>query len=440
MSSDLQGNLRPLGSVNLLNETPPFVVGRGSVNKRPAVGFPDGSGIYEESDGDNLCVETTGVKRARIDANGLNLGTGSMTCGVMSSSTLSVTNFTCSGTASFTQTSTTPAVSVLGNLYAGSANIQSGGLVNTGVYNGGTNAMTTGIVNCTSMLAGGATNSAFSIDGERVSTSIVAKLGSILPIYIASNPPGIAFNLYYDGTNWRFGKGSSAQYGWLLQISNTTSGILQLFRTTAAGNADAVATLASVWFHSAATNNMSVQGQTIFMANTGGVQFNTALSGLSIRSNNSISFINGDTGGIFLPNVGSAVQSSFNYYEELSFSLTFQSSGGGGVPAAVTVTGQRIGKLVSLCIPMFGITTGGAANEIWSTTTISTYLRPVTKAQLNLTYTRSNGVGSATSGYVYVSTSGTVIIGYQISNGNFPAGFANSGLATNAVVTYTINN
>lgn len=135
MSQDLSGNLRLSGGcVGLDGQAPPFVVGQGSL-KRPAVGFPDASGIYEEVDGNNLCIETAGVKRARFDANGLNLGTHSMTCGAMSSSSMTITDLEV--THSFTSSNTNSAFAV----FQGNASFNKGitvlnsGIVNQGVLN-----------------------------------------------------------------------------------------------------------------------------------------------------------------------------------------------------------------------------------------------------------------------------------------------------------------
>ena len=94
--------------------------------------------------------------------------------------------------------------------------------------------------------AGIGTVPAFKLDVEGAGTgAMVAKIGSVFPFYMSDNFPTLGFNLRYAG-NWLFGKGSTSHYGAVLG-QNSTSGDFSLRISAAAGAADGVATLTTVF-------------------------------------------------------------------------------------------------------------------------------------------------------------------------------------------------
>lgn len=138
------------GCVGLDGQAPPFVINQGTL-KRPALGFPDAAGLYEETDGNNLCIETAGVKRARFDANGLNMGTHSISCGAMSSSSMTLTDLEV--THSFTCSNTNSAFATFqGNTaFNKGITVLNAGIVNQGVLNNTGYAGTFGALTTTSI-------------------------------------------------------------------------------------------------------------------------------------------------------------------------------------------------------------------------------------------------------------------------------------------------
>jgi len=89
----------------------------------------------------------------------------------------------------------------------------------------------------------GATGAVFDIDTRNASNfSNAAKFGPTLPVYLLYNNPGLGYNIYWNGSSFAFGKGSSTSYG-ALAAFNPSTGSYQWSTSTAAGNADAAATL-----------------------------------------------------------------------------------------------------------------------------------------------------------------------------------------------------
>jgi hypothetical protein len=68
-----------------------------------------------------------------------------------------------------------------------------------------------------------------------------AKIGETYPIYLGHNKAFVGLNIYYGNSSWRFGKGSSADYGGLITIDEN-NGLIDFF-TSDAGNADGAATM-----------------------------------------------------------------------------------------------------------------------------------------------------------------------------------------------------
>jgi hypothetical protein len=68
-----------------------------------------------------------------------------------------------------------------------------------------------------------------------------AKFGSTFPLYTVSNIPSLGFNAYYN-SGWKFGAGSTAQYGGVIDF-NQTSGNMNFYTSSTTGAADGAATM-----------------------------------------------------------------------------------------------------------------------------------------------------------------------------------------------------
>lgn len=93
------------------------------------------------------------------------------------------------------------------------------------------------------------------IETVPASSKTFFKAGSVCPVYLVgsaagSGSPAVGMNLYYD-TAWKFGKGSSSNWGGALSF-DYTSGTLAWYISSAAGTAAGAATLASIFSISAA--------------------------------------------------------------------------------------------------------------------------------------------------------------------------------------------
>jgi len=67
------------------------------------------------------------------------------------------------------------------------------------------------------------------------------QVGSITPLYLNGNYPSVNFNMYWNGSAFKYGMGSSSNYGGLIDV-NTSSGNMEFYTTPSAGNAGATAT------------------------------------------------------------------------------------------------------------------------------------------------------------------------------------------------------
>lgn len=111
-----------------------------------------------------------------------------------------------------------------GDYFSNATNAVSGGFKHGGMSYKGTPGTTTGV---------------FDIDTPNSSNfAVAAKFGSDKPIYLNYGNPSVSFNSYWNGSSWRYGKGSSSSYGGRLNYS-TTNGAFTFLSTTGTGNADA---------------------------------------------------------------------------------------------------------------------------------------------------------------------------------------------------------
>ncbi|HEY2987633.1 MAG TPA: hypothetical protein VGL11_07895 [Candidatus Binatia bacterium] len=80
----------------------------------------------------------------------------------------------------------------------------------------------------------------FGLDVEKATGHTHAKFGSQFPLYSVADFPSLGFNTYFNGA-WKFGKGSTNQFGGVIDVSPADGGMH--FYTTDSGAADNTATL-----------------------------------------------------------------------------------------------------------------------------------------------------------------------------------------------------
>lgn len=76
------------------------------------------------------------------------------------------------------------------------------------------------------------------VDSGAAAASTNAKFGNSLPLYFIHNSPIIGFNMYYDGANMKYGKGSAGHYGGRWSFA-PAAGDLTWRVSNTTGNADA---------------------------------------------------------------------------------------------------------------------------------------------------------------------------------------------------------
>jgi hypothetical protein len=119
-----------------------------------------------------------------------------------------------------------------------------------------------------------------------------------------------------------------------------------------------------------------------------------------------------------------------------TLAVTFASSGGGGTPSASkTLAVQRIGNAVIIKVPSFTCTTAGGAVSIVSSAALDAKYRPTVNTW-QPAMVLSNGVTAA--GMLGILATGAVELYYTIATGGFPAATANSGLAYDTSICYSV--
>lgn len=109
-----------------------------------------------------------------------------------------------------------------------------------------TNLTTTDAIKVSST-TGASEGAPFNVDAQS-NFAVSAKFGSITPTYIfANSSPGLGYNVYWNGSNFAYGKGSVSGTNFAsLEIFNSTTGVWQLGISALTGDADAAATVANI--------------------------------------------------------------------------------------------------------------------------------------------------------------------------------------------------
>ena len=139
------------------------------------------------------------------------------------------------------------------------------------------------------------------------------------------------------------------------------------------------------------------------------------------------------TGGITLNNnTTSYTPKSLNYYEETSVSTTFFSNAGGSTGSSITITLTRIGRIVTMYIPIFNVLMG-AANDFITTfgAPIPTRFRPP-NGTMFIADIVSNNI--PTAGIIWITQYGNIqvysnsaygiFVGLTNNNGMINSGFS----------------
>lgn len=126
-------------------------------------------------------------------------------------------------------------------------------------------------------------------------------------------------------------------------------------------------------------------------------------------------------GSIYLPTTG-GIQSPFNYYEE-NISYTTQFSCGGTPSATIALRFCRVGKLVTMFIPTFSLTSGSLLSpQVVSSIVMPTQFRPFTSSSPTTLGTCMMVVAGVTSIYFVMHNINNSIVIENTNNGNFPTG------------------
>ena len=131
--------------------------------------------------------------------------------------------------------------------------------------------------------------------------------------------------------------------------------------------------------------------------------------------------------------------STLDFYEEITYSGTWQSNGGGGVASAsANVYVRRIGKLIIAQIAGFRCTTTGSVQIIQFSQTFEARFRPVILVDVDASLIVSNAVYQTTPGFFALDASGGLYLYFKCDGSGFPASQANSGTDTNCTLCYAI--
>ena len=142
--------------------------------------------------------------------------------------------------------------------------------------------------------------------------------------------------------------------------------------------------------------------------------------------------------GLFLPTT-TGTATILNYYEEASSALALAPSGGGAYVFNGVAYYTRVGKIISMRIPVFtGDTLGG---YMTATGAVPTRFRPITNVSYGIPVSISNGTSGIAQSYMgelLITTAGTVQI-YSTYGGTglFTSG-AGSGIINDVTVTWTM--
>jgi hypothetical protein len=87
----------------------------------------------------------------------------------------------------------------------------------------------------------GTTSPGYGLDVQIGTGTTFAGFGATWPVYIVADWPNVGLNAYYNG-GWKFGAGSSGNYGGSIQLDPTT-GQMDFLQSSTSGNANAAATM-----------------------------------------------------------------------------------------------------------------------------------------------------------------------------------------------------
>lgn len=186
-------------------------------------------------------------------------------------------------------------------------------------------------------------------------------------------------------------------------------------------------------------NNLlpSVSANTILAGPTSGSAATAAFR--SLVANDIPSTLNASTIPSVTMTTSGGTATALNYYEEGTFSaLLNQGAGAGSSGNTVTVDFIRIGKQVTIMVPVFAFTAGATNNSIaTSASVVPARLIPSTNDVAAPTFV-TNGGANNTPGGIRISTGGALII-FRSADGSATFGSGNSvGIIYNSVLTYTI--
>lgn len=226
-------------------------------------------------------------------------------------------------------------------------------------------AKVTGNMTVGSTATPGANNAIFDVDAV-TSFATAAKFGPSLPTYLMAGSPVVGFNAYWNTGAWKYGKGSSGNYGGTLSYGATT-GTFTFSGTTATGNANDTATLTN-FATLERTGNFGLLGH-LLLENT--KQYQSKDSGgttralLSMFSDNK-TYLDGGAGGIAIrtnnaaatvgSTTGTSANFTFNNPVILGSGYTVASLPAGTVGMRTYVTDQT-----TACPATGAVLTGGGA-------------------------------------------------------------------------------
>jgi hypothetical protein len=133
----------------------------------------------------------------------------------------------------------------------------------------------------------------------------------------------------------------------------------------------------------------AISGTTITGTGTLSVGANSITCG-AITSSGAISCGTLSPQNILLPTSG-GIATSLNYYEEYSYSATWTCYTGGATIATVTHTIVRVGKLVTMRIPLFSGNCNGSFPFVSTTYAMPTRFRPLVSSYYNVQVANTNG-------------------------------------------------